>query len=284
MSRTFNDLTQFERAGERFNLFFDEQSVIWSVNGGYLAAAMLRIAGDVSSNDKPVSINCQFLRSVKQGAAHATCDVILTTSIAELLRVQIYQDEGLKAYADIWTMSPRPGPAHQDARMPKVPHPRELRPLEELRPPDAPPRPRFFEVFDERMIDRSDLQNRLHKSAHLLLWIRYREMPSFDCVFLGAARSLPIIDIWGIPATTQIFENPSLTTLAPTIQFTAHFYNTIDLGEWILCDAYGEFAGDGLISTRVKTWSISGELIAQGFSQMVTKPGKGFLVEPEQSD
>jgi acyl-CoA thioesterase len=58
-----------------------------------------------------------------------------------------------------------------------------------------------------------------------------------------------------------------------------HFYDLSDVDGWLLGDAHAEHVADGIINSRVRVWSERGALVAQGLTQMISKPGEGAFVQ-----
>ncbi len=276
---TFEDLTNFVPADRGYNVHLQPQTQFWSVNGGYIAAVLLRVAGAASTRRKPVSLVCDYLRPTSPGAGHAVAEVIHSSSRAELVQVVLSQDGKKTAVARVWTMNEQVAPRHDSAEMPLVPHPEELRDLEDIMSKDEPTVHPFWSVLDQRPINRIDHQTRRSRPAHFLRWYRYRAKPRFEDVFLDAARPLPIIDIMGVPAALQIYDKPLITTIAPTIQLSVSFHDISSATDWFLCDSRCEFFDRGHLSAHVRIWSMDGALVSHGFSHMITKPGKGAYVE-----
>lgn len=277
--KSFADATAFRRQGEGYLLDFPTSSVMWSVNGGYLAAAALRVAASVSLQQRPVALTAHFLAAVKPGEATATAGKVSLSKSVEIVEVRMSQQDRLCVLAHATFADSRGGPLQFGAVMPLVPHPDELRTLEEILEPGETPPHAFWDAFDQRPINRVQSRARLHRTARSLRWFRYREAMPQDAA-LSCGRLLPIGDTMGIPAASETYEGPFLTSLAPTTQLTAHFYAPAQTGDWILCDAYGDYAEDGLVSIRAMLWSTTGKLVGHVLSQMVIRPGEGAYARP----
>jgi acyl-CoA thioesterase len=278
-SKNFEQLTQFVTAGaHEYGVEFDDQTTLWSVNGGYIGAIAMRIAGHASKFTRPTNVSCQFIRTCKPGPASATVSTLASNSSAELVQIDFHQDGKHCAVVLVWTIDRKNGPNHSAAQIPSVPHPEELRSLEEVMRADEPPVHKFWSVYDQRPINRIGSRQRSPRSSRFLRWFRYRDPVDGTSQFLTAAKYLPTIDVLGVTAAAQMYDEPFLRSLAPTIQLAVHFYDISDAGEWFLCDAFCEHTNDGLIPARVKVWSVKGQLLAHGFSQMVTREGSGAYV------
>jgi acyl-CoA thioesterase len=278
MTICFEQLTTIADAGDgRFTVTFDDKTRFWSVNGGYIAAAGMRIAAAASRFQRPANVTCQFLRSCVPGAAEAVVTVVASHASAELIQVDIHQDGKQRATILIWMVDRKEGPTHRAMYMPLVPHPEELRTIEEIMRPDDPPLGPFWQPLEQRPVNRIAGRDRRPRSHRFFRWLRYRELGGASQV-LAAASYLPVIDVMGVVAAGQMYDEPFLRSLAPTIQLAAHFYDLEQASDWFLCDSFCEHAKDGLVTGRVKIWSIDGELLAHGFSQMLVKDGSGAYV------
>lgn len=279
MTVSLEQLARISNAGDnRYELTFDERTTLWSVNGGYIAAAAVRIAEMAGKFPRLASISCQFLRAFKPGPAEATVTVITSDTSAELLQIDLFQGGKRRALALVWTVQRKAGPFHRAMEMPVVPHPDELKRLEDIMQPEEPPIHTFWQPFEQRPINRIGSREKLSRTSRLFRWFRYVCAAEAPSEFMTAAGYLPIIDVMGVVSAAQLYDEPFLSTLAPTIQLAAHFYDVTDAGEWFLSDSFCEHTSDGLIPARVKIWSVKGQLLAHGFSQMVTRGGSGVYV------
>jgi acyl-CoA thioesterase len=261
-----------ENAG-RWRLTFGPQTTIWSVNGGYLAGAILRAAGLAAERALPLTITCDFIRPVKAGDVVIEHEVLVRTHLAELIGLRLLQQERPCVLAQVWTMNAHEGPRHHDARMPAAPHPTELRTMQEMLRPDEPPLRPFWDVFDQRPINRVDPHARSAQRAQVLRWLRYAGTSDLEDPYFRAALTLPIIDTMGVPALRQAPGPVKVpNSVAPTVQLCVHFREPGGPPGWMLAEASAEYSGNGLISTAGRVWSENGRLLADGLTQMVCLP------------
>lgn len=282
MNGNFEELTR-PQIGEDgvARLTFASQTAIWSVNGGYIAAALLRAAGLFAQLSRPANITVNYIRPVQPGAVVITCAVVKRTSGSGLFNLELMQDDKLAVQASLWALSEGSGPEIQDATMPLAPHPDELRAPQELRDPALGPINPFFDVFDQRSINDKDYGQRRHRPPRYLRWLRYRDISAENSPFLAAAKTLPMIDMMGVPAASNAHGENIMTTVMPTIQLSAQFYDLAGEEDWLLGDAYAESVSGGVLGARVKIWGQDGRLIAQGMTQMISRPGGGLYVKPD---
>jgi acyl-coenzyme A thioesterase PaaI-like protein len=256
---------------------FGEEAAVWTINGGYLAAAAIRAAGDISGGGRPVSLSLQFLRGVKLAPTTLVSKFLHRGSATELLEGRIVQDGRIAALSHLWVHKSGPSPEMRGAVMPLVPHPDELRSQSDMRAGRGPQEP-FYRTFEQRRMNTLDWGTRRHNLPQALSWVRYRDLPAPESDFLAAAMVLPLIDITGVAAACNGYGSNVLTSIAPTIQLSAHFYELAAVEEWLLTDATAECMGDGLLNSRVCIWAPGGALVAQGLTQMVFKSGQGAFV------
>lgn len=278
MSITFDGMTDSVRSTDsesRFHISFDPKTVLWSVNGGYIAAALLRACGSVTILPRPANISIQFLRAVAPGDCSIDVASLKKSSGAELLEARLSQGGKLAALAHVWTTDATGGASICLAQMPAAPHPEELKSLDQLRRPNDPPPHPFWDVFDDRPINRTNSWSLRTKVPRAQRWLRYRDIEDLSSPFLRAGMFLPIIDLLGVNAMSNGVGRNALTSVAPTLQLTAHFYQLDAFDGWFLADAHGECARDGLFNNRVGIWSVDGAFVAQGMVQMLSRAREG---------
>jgi acyl-CoA thioesterase len=280
MTATLEELIKIAPLGDnRFEIEFGPRTMLWSVNGGYIAAAALRIAEKIGKFARPGSISCQFLRTIRPGPVETSAAVITSHTSAELIQVDLHQGGKHCAFALVWTIASKNGPTHRAMQMPVVPHPDELRRLEDIMEPGEPPIHAFWEAFEQRPINRIASLERSPRTPHFFRWFRSLCPQDALSQFARASAFLPIVDVMGVASATQMYEEPFLQTLVPTVQLTVQFYDLSDVSDWFLSDSLCEYAGGGLIPAQVKIWSVRGDLLAYGLSQMVTRDsGTGAYV------
>jgi acyl-CoA thioesterase len=269
----FSQAMQLDEASSSF--VFPEESAIWGVNGGYLAAAALELAKRHTSHARPLSLACDFLKSVKPGPSDGAAQVLKSGRTSDLIDVSLSQGGKLCLTARVWAGSPPAGPEHRPIA-PAVPAPSELPTIEDVRGPDAEPLLPFWNIFEQRIVP-NEVISRKPGQVRDLRWFRYKDDYQEADAFHQSARWLPLIDVLGMHAYRETYGYKYVTTLLPTIQLSVHFFG-LSSDPWVLCDAWGDVAGDGVLSTRVAVWSRQGVLLAQGIAQAVAQPGSGALV------
>lgn len=265
-------------------LNLDAALELWWVNGGALAALALNAAEQLSEHLIPLSLTMDFLRPAKAGAAEISARALAEHRASTLAEVIISQEGKARAQARVWAVSAADGPDHRIATMPACPDPEEVLPLEavfaQMTPRPNPP-PGFWKLLEQRPINRLRLGGRRAPQRQYLRWYRYRDDLAPVSRFASMARTLPLIDALGYASAEQFHGGPFLPSLAPTATLTVHFRDTRYRGPWLLVDALCEYADEGFLSSEVKVWGTDGDLLAQGVSQMVFRPGSGAgVTEP----
>ncbi len=269
--------TRLTEAGDgRFQAELSRDWEIWGPNGGYLAVIALRAAGAVAQVARPTSFSGHFL-SV---ADFATIDVEVRTlkagRRAESFGVSIHQVGRAIFEGLVRTAAPGPGLEHDVARMPDVPLPDTLRPIEALVPDrEEPPHP-FWSNFDVRPVWPERFAASAEDVAHAPIfreWFRYRPRACFDDPWLEAGRSLLMIDTASWPAACQPHPNSGMT--APNLDVKAWFHPTDPSADWLLMDHSCDVAEDGLMGTHARIWTAAGKLLASGGAQLFCIPAPG---------
>jgi len=267
----FDQLTSIRGENGEYETELTHQMVLWSVNGGYMAAIALRVAGEFSRCRIPLNITSQFLKAAEIGGAHVSAKTLVSGEQAELIEVSISQNDKTVLLSHVWIGELLDSPSHNFAQMPLVASPKELRSLEEVMSDDEPDMPVFLKNFDQKPIFRNT-DERIKLQPVALRWFRYRGGSSFDCPFLDNARTLPLIDYTWYLAVLPIHEN-DFTVITPTISLSVHFVDRAPNSEWLLADIKCESMGNGLIESTTRIWSESGQLIAEGIAQMMKTRG-----------
>src|SRR5262245_42647180 len=76
----------------RYRAVISPHWVVWSPQGGYLMALLLRAAGAATEFEKPLSLSCHFLSVPKVGPAEIQVTSLRKTRVAESLRVSCQQE------------------------------------------------------------------------------------------------------------------------------------------------------------------------------------------------
>lgn len=286
MTGKFSEITaSFRHQGDSTTVQYDQSAVLWSVNGGHIAATKLLLANERSQFQRPTSISVDYFRPLKTTPYDATIRTTHTSNSAELLDIEFHDGGVPHTRGSVWTLAGSEGPSHYNHSMPLVPAPRELRRIEEILEPGESPVLGFWDFCEQRPIARS--VSRGPRSARMFRWFKFHDTDFAQSPARSLARTLPIIDLMGIPSVAQLSSAPFLTSLAPTIHLQATFYDDARGDEWLLSDSRCEHASDGLITTTVIVWGESGKLIADGRTSMVVKSKRkegAYVSQPKPQD
>lgn len=265
-------------AGEagRYRVDLSEDWRIWGPNGGYLAAIALRAAGLEAKVPRPSSFHAHFLAVARFEEAEVEVVPVRVGRRSESFRVAIRQAGKPILEALVRTAAEVPGLAHDVAAMPDVPAPDGLRNVETLlrdfgRADDS--KHAFWKNLERRPLDPERLRSDDWKPGPPIVreWYRFRPRPCFDEPFLDAARALLLLDTLTWPAAVQPHA-PDPGFIAPNLDVTAWFHAAAPDEPWLLADVEGPIAAGGLMGTRGRVFSASGQLLASGGAQLFCVP------------
>ncbi|NNL65553.1 MAG: thioesterase family protein [Myxococcales bacterium] len=269
-------LTPVEGEPGRYRISLSEDWRIWGPNGGYLAGIALRAAGLEARVRRPASFHAHFLSIARFDSVDVTVTPVRVGRRSESFRVTIEQTGKPILEALVRTAAEVPGLSHDVAPMPEVPAPDGLRNVETLlrdfgRADDS--KHAFWQNLERRPIDPERLRSDEWKAGppSLVEWYRFRPRDRFDDVFLDAARSLLLLDTLTWPAAAQPHA-PEPGFIAPNIDVTSWFHAAAPEEPWLLADVEGPIAAGGLMGTRGRVFSASGQLLASGGAQLFCVP------------
>lgn len=265
---TLQDDTRIRTVGGKFTAEISRDWEIWGPSGGYLSAVALRAAGTVAPDDhRPASYSCQYLSAGSFGPIDIEAEPVRRGRTAWCIDVALIGGGKRFLQAQVWTTSKMDGPRKVDRRMPDVPGPDALRPVEELLPADTRQHP-FSKHFDSRHVTFIDWKTFDPRGSVAEHWYRFRDFDAEGDVFLDCARPLLMIDMMPWPAFHRGLEiKPDY--IAPSLDVTAWFHEPPGASQWLLCDARSDVALGGLINGRVDVWSQDGRPIASGGSNLL---------------
>ncbi len=270
---------------------------MWVPVGGYLASIALRAVGAHTTKARPASFTCHYLGEARFEDVDIEVTTLRTIDRAESLEVRMTQGGVDILQALVWASDTGvDGPEANWLPAPEAPPPTQLEVLEldenstglfgeepfwqnlDIRPirlghgppPDGDPSP------------RSGWPTLVAKRAsRLRAWDRFVPAATFDDPWVDACRSLIIIDISQFPAVAMPY-TPPIPFLAPTLDLTVAFHGFAPDQEWLLADANGSHAGDGLLACQSRVWSAEGNLLATGTSHMIFRDLGVTQAEPAE--
>lgn len=264
--------TAVVRQADRLQAQLSRDWEIWGPNGGYIAAIALRAAGAATALPNPASFSGHFLNVAAFDAIDIEVVTLRAAKRAESLRVSLSQNGRPIFEAIVWVVADGDGLAHDFAEMPAVPRPDQLRPFEDLIPPeDLKQRYRFWQNLEQRPIDFIPWPQRRPGSAEFREWYRFRPRARCGDAFADAARVLLLIDTMGWPAVCRAHPTNG-SWIAPSLDVYAQFHRPATEHDWLLVDATAPVAAGGVIGGQARVWSEDGALLASGGGQLLCRP------------
>jgi acyl-CoA thioesterase len=244
-------------------------------NGGYLAALALRAVGRHTTMPRPASVSGQFLRVGRSGPADITVTTLRAARGAQCLRVTIEQRDTPIFEATVWAVAGQlRGPRRQWTPAPPAPGPDGLPSVNErLAAAGAPQLSIADTCIDSRpAVWAEGGADRPAGEPVLRGWIRFRGRTGFtEDVWLDFGRAAFVVDIEQFAAATLGLPAAEVTFFAPTLDLHVAFHEPAPTQEWLLVEARGMAAGDGLIGGSARVWTPDGRLVASGGSQMLCR-------------
>jgi acyl-CoA thioesterase len=276
---------------------------MWVPVGGYLTSIALRAAEESSAMVRPVSVSCHYLREATFGPADLYVTKLGSTERAESLLVRMNQ-QGNDILVALVSAAPVGllGPNINWQEAPDAPAPEDLEQtildsdVVEMMG-DEP----YFKNLEFRMIkglkgshnypeidalsdeEYTKLRFTPRRDAHIRGWQRMPCGEGFSDPWIDACRYLIITAGLQFPVVADPF-TPPLKFIAPTMNLTVEFHTFHPEEQWLLADAIGSYAGDGLLGGEARMWTQDGDLLVTAHAQMTyhdfTEPK---LVEGQKS-
>ncbi len=243
----------------------------WTPNGGYLSAIALAAVGAETIHERPIAYYCHYLHPGRSGeVTEMTLKSLRQSRRTEAIRVEMNQDGRQILEALVWTATPTGGADFNEAHMPEVPAPAELRSSEEIHFPDKAPFP-FWDNLENKPVTWTGRWDE-HPIMHPLwrTWNRFRPVSTFEDPYIDAARSLILIDTMLYPAAAVAHEGP-FPFIAPSMDLAVRFHQSARDSEWLLSSTESPIGVDGVIGGYAAVWSEDGRLVATGGQQMIVQ-------------
>jgi acyl-CoA thioesterase len=260
---------------------------MWVPVGGYLTAIALRAAQAETTMVRPVSVSCHYLHEAAFGPAELDVTTLRTTDRAESLLVRMSQ-QGRDILAALVSAAPtgQLGPNINWLDAPDAPAPEsmeqtildddvvqlmgeepywknlEFRMIKGLR--GSHNYPEIDALSDDEL---TELRFTPRRDAHIRGWQRMQGGEGYSDAWIDACRYLIITAGMQFPVVADPF-TPPLRFIAPTLNLTVEFHTFHPEADWLLADATGSYAGDGLLGADTKLWTRDGDLLATAHSQM----------------
>jgi acyl-CoA thioesterase len=280
--------TAVKQAGDgKYQAEISEDWKMWVPVGGYLTSIALRAAEASSTMARPVSVSCHYLHEATFGAADLYVTKLIRTDRTESFMVRMSQ-HGKDILIALVSAAPAGllGPNENWLDAPETPAPEELEQtiLDDdvvALMGDQP----YFKNLEFRMIkglrgshnypeidalsDEEYMKLRFtpRRDAHIRGWQRMACGEGSSNPWVDACRHLIITAGLQFPVVADPF-TPPLKFIAPTINLTAEFHTFHPEEQWLLADAFGSYAGDGLLGAETRMWTRNGDLLITAHSQM----------------
>jgi acyl-CoA thioesterase len=273
-----------QTADGKYRGVVSEDWKMWVPVGGYLTAIALRAAEASSTMVRPASVSCHYLNEATFGPAELEVTKLRSTERAESLLVRMNQN-GRDILTALVSAAPtgQLGPEVNWQEAPDAPAPEDLeetildQDVLELMG-DEP----FWKNLEFRMIkglkgphnypgieglSEEELKFTPRRDAHIRGWQRLPGGEGSSSPWVDACRHLIITASMQFATVADPF-TPPLRFIAPTMNLTVEFHTFHPNEQWLLADAVGSHAGDGLLGAETRLWTRGGELIATAHSQM----------------
>jgi acyl-CoA thioesterase len=250
---------------------------IWGPCGGYVAAVLLRAAGEHTPLRRPATFACHFLGVAAFDDVEVEVTTLRATRRTESLRVSMTQGDAPVAEAIVWCVArDLDGPEVTSNTMPAVAPPHECPRIEELAEEDERPPYSFWDNFEYRPLSwlkREEWATRDRGDAMFRAWYRYVPTPVFEDPFVEAARVAMLVDIAGWPAIVRAMDaGDDDRWMAPNLDLSVMFHQPPDETEYLFLDGSGSIAAGGLAGGGGSVWSQDGRLLGSGTQQLIFRP------------
>lgn len=240
---------------------------IWGPQGGYVAACALRAVGAATAHTRPVALSCHYLNVASWGNVELRVGARREGRGASAYRVEMSQQGRPILDAMAWTDTPGEGLEYDEATMPDVPGPDDLKSVEQLVPAGAwPPFP-FWANLDYKLANAPDWPPTLPDSAVWQSWLRFTDSSRVDDPWVDAARSVVFVDVASWPAVQGRSDSANAPYVAPTLDLNVAFHRPAIGEDWLLCDSAAPVSTGGLFGWNARVWSRGGALHASGGGQ-----------------
>jgi len=248
---------------------------VWDINGGYLAAIMLRACGRDSVFDRPASLSCHFLARPVPGAVEVTTQRLRRTKTAESLSVEMTQGDQVVARALVWLVGGHLGGlAHEAAVPPAVPPPRQLLSTRDLLAEEQwSARPPIWHLLEERPIDwPDDWESPAAAAPRQVSWIRFVHQAEQADEVADAGRTLILLDLFPPVAAFRGYDNAHRTHMPMSLDLNVTLHRSARHSPWLLVRATAPVAAGGLVAGQAEVWSQAGVLVATSTQQLLCRP------------
>lgn len=255
----------------RFTIDISPEWCVWSPQGGYLMAVVLRAAAQSTVFGRPLSLACHFLSVPKTAPAELHVSSLRKSRVAESLRVSMQQDGRGILEALVWAGDGVEGYEHEGAVMPDVPLVDTLT----TRPAVVAQggMHTLWKNIDHRPCGPLSFERETSTDPRQRDWMRLRAFEPTADGFIEAGRQALFLDTFSWPAAAHAHVGDG-RFISPTLSFSIDFHRG-STSEWLLSDAHSPHASGGCIAVHDRLWSPKGELVASACATMICRPRPG---------
>jgi acyl-CoA thioesterase len=260
---------------------------MWVPVGGYLTSIALRAAQASSTMVRPLSISCHYLNEATFGPCELDVEILRSTDRYESLLVRMTQD-GKDILVCLVSAAPSGllGPEITWHEKPDSPAPEELeQTILDQDVIDIMGDQPYWKNLEFRMIrgltgshnyphlegltdeEFTELRFTPRRDAHIRGWQRMECGEGFTDPWVDAGRYIIIAAGLQFPVVADPY-TPPLKFIAPTVNLTVDFHTFHPEEQWMLADATGTHASDGLLGADTRMWARNGDLLVTAHSQM----------------
>jgi len=265
--------TALQAAGDgRFTVDLSPDWTVWgmSINGGYLAAAALRAAGESATWDAPAAISVSFLSRPRPGPAQISVDVIRRTGKAECRGVAMVQDDTPILTGTVWCAAEGLDGNEPQQRTLPAPETVPTR-LERINNEASSLLPWQVAIEDRPLFFPDEWPDnwftRAPSEPEFEAWLRFRPNAIYKSPWTNAARTLVISDIYPLFGYIQATRGLEFTCRAATIWLSVQFHRPTDEDEYLFADCRVLGAAGGLLGTSTSIWNRAGKCSATAIQQ-----------------
>jgi len=268
VGQAFEEALTFSDSNGRYVLPLDDrwEAQPGNVFGGFVLAAVVRVAGLASTAARPVSLACQFLRPVVVGVPlEATVVSMRRGRTNELLEVTLTQAEKTAAMAQLRAVDDTAGPEFHPLQRPVVGDPSSYVETKHADRVEGLEPARFLDEVEWRdprgPVDGYDIS----------VWWRLGPSVTFEDPWLDAARIAIGMDASGGAVVSRFEASGHLRKALPwgfsNLDALIHFHGSKGT-DWLHVQTEVLTAFNGYASTRTQAWSEDAALMATAISQL----------------
>jgi len=244
---------------------------IWTLNGGYLAAVLLRAASEHTGLGRPASLHCHLVGAGHAGPAEVTAEVVQQGRRASSIRLRMTQDGRPVMEALVWGVAGTTGVDFDRATPPDLPPPSSFQSRRD-RGDDAPSYPFHHRLHwrSPEWLTHEEWSTRAAGAPRVQAWYALTEDCDLSDPWLDACRQTVLLDLFGWPAAVRALAGGEDSDwIAPNMDLAITFHQPVGEDEWLFLDGEAPVSAGGLVGALGRTWTADGRLAATAIQQML---------------